>query len=282
MIQDLIKSYSGDATTVTAFSVGSFALDAQLDEAHESNLITTENAMESGALSSDHSYLEPKRFAVRGIMVSYEPFNIVNDLMPVRYSFIKDLPLPLGIEALGAQAVAVVNRYASTALNALDTVKKFAKPLAPWLPDSLGWLGDEATTSNRFEKVYSDLLSIQKSGELLVVTSGLMTYQNMQLVNVAATKGTDDAIDLALTFKEVHIVETRTVQGLVVNVPTPSSTAKSKTDGTTSKTDGAKKSGRAADQAAKPKAKGKTQPTQQSAPKKSIATSIGDVIRGGL
>lgn len=274
MIQDLIKSHTGDTTTVTAFSVGSFSLDCQLDEAHESNLVTTENAMESGALSSDHSYLEPKRFAVRGIMVSYEPFNIVNDFTPIKYSFIRDLPLPLNVKALGSQAVAVVNRYASTALNTIDTVKQFAKPLAPWLPDSLGWLGDESTTINRFERVYSDLLSIQKSGELLVVTSGLMTYQNMKLVNVMATKGTNDSIELSLTFKENHIVETRTVQGLVVNVP-----ASKKTE--TSKVEGANKSGRAADQAAKPKAKGKTQPIQQKS-KKSAAKSIGDIIRGGL
>ena len=36
-----------------------------------------------------------------------------------------------------------------------------------------------------------------------------------------------------------------------------------------------------ADQAAKPKAKGKTQPTKQTGTKKSVARSIGDVIRGG-
>lgn len=276
MIVDLIKSYTAETTTVTAFSVGTFSIDCQLEESHESNLVTTENAMESGALSTDHSYLEPKRYAVRGIMVSYEPFNMVQDIAGDKYSFVKSLPLPIGIAGKLGQIEATANRYASTVLQAIDKVQKAANVLAPWLPDSLGWLGDEAPTNNRFEKVYADLLSIQKSGEMLTVSSGLMTYQNMKLINVIANKGTDDSVELALTFKENHVVETRTVQGLVVNVPTAQKATTS-----TSKVEGEKKTGRAADQAAKPKAKGKTQPTKQTETKKSVARSIGDVIRGG-
>lgn len=269
MIVDLIKSYTAETTTVTAFSVGTFSIDCQLEESHESNLVTTENAMESGALSTDHSYLEPKRYAVRGIMVSYEPFNMVQDIAGDKYSFVKSLPLPIGIAGKLGQIEATANRYASTVLQAIDKVQKAANVLAPWLPDSLGWLGDEAPTNNRFEKVYADLLSIQKSGEMLTVSSGLMTYQNMKLINVIANKGTDDSVELALTFKENHVVETRTVRGLVVNVPTAQ------------KVPDTKKTGRAADQAAKPKAKGKTQPTKQAKTKKSIANHMGDVIRAG-
>ena len=277
MIVDLIKSYTAETTAVTAFSVGTFTLDCQLEESHESNLVTTENTMESGAKSTDHSYLEPKRYAVRGIMVSYEPFNAVQDLLGDKYSFVKSLPLPIGLSGALGQIEATANRYASTVLQAIDKVQSAASVLAPWLPDSLGWLGDEAPTANRFEKVYSDLLSIQKSGEILTVSSGLMTYKNMKLINVVANKGTDDSIELALTFKENHIVETRTVKGLVVNVPTAQTTPAAN-----SKVDGEKKTGRAADQAAKPKAKGKTQPTKETGTKKSVARSIGDLIRGGI
>ena len=90
MIVDLIKNYTQDTTTIASFSVGTFTLDCQLEESHESNLVTTENPMESGALSSDHSYLEPKRYAVRGIVVSYEPFRLAQELtgeMPFIKSF---------------------------------------------------------------------------------------------------------------------------------------------------------------------------------------------------
>ena len=103
------------------------------------------------------------------------------------------------------------------------------------------------------KKIYADLLSIQASGELLVVTSGLMTYNNLLLTGVAANRGTDDSVELSLSFKEVHIVETRTVSGLVVNVPSQQKAVDAK-----SKPEGKKKTGRSADQAAKPKAKGKT------------------------
>ena len=81
----------------------------------------------------------------------------------------------------------------------------------------------------------------------------------MKLINVIANKGTDDSVEIALTFKENHVVETRTVQGLVVNVPTAQNATTS-----TSKVEGEKKTGRAADQAAKPKAKEKrNQPNKQ-------------------
>ena len=256
MIIDLIKSHTQDQTTVAAFSVGTFTLDCQLEESHESNLVITENPMESGAVSSDHSYLEPKRYGVRGIVVSYEPFALAEKLFG-DVPFVRSLPLPMAVGAYIDQAQAVFNRYAGQVINTVNQIQSAATKLAPWLPDSLGWLGDEAPTANRFEKIYADLLSIQASGELLTVTSGLMTYNNLLLESIAVNRGTDDSIEVSLAFKEVHVVETRTVSGLVVNVPVP----KTKPEGT-------KKTARAADQAAKPKAKGKTNPVKQTPEKK--------------
>lgn len=266
MILDLIKNYNQEVTTVASFSVGTFTLDCQLEESHESNLVTTENPMESGAKSSDHSYLEPKRYAVRGILVSYEPFNVVRDVVGTqRYDYVKSLPLPLGVQASLGQAVGRVNATASTVLNT-------ARKLAPWMPDSLGWLGDQAKTANRFEKIYSDLLSIQRSEEFLTVTSALMTYNNMQLVNVVASRGTDDAVELTLTFKETHVVETRTVKGLVVNVPTPTASSGTASD-TAPTAPEAPKTGRSAEQSAKAVSRGRTTPVKQE-PKKSVLASI--------
>lgn len=265
MIIDLIKSYTADTTTVASFSVGSFTLDCQLEESHESNLTVTENPMESGALSSDHSYLEPKRYGVRGIIVNYEPFALAEKLFG-DVPFVRSLPLPMAVGAYIDQAQAVFNRYAGQVLNAVDQIQSVATKLGSFLPDSLGWLGDEAPSANRFEKIYADLLSIQASGELLVVTSGLMTYNNLLLTSVAANRGTDDSVELSLSFKEVHVVETRTVSGLVVNVPSQQKAADAK-----SKPEGNKKTGRSADQAAKPKAKGKTNPVKQTAAKSQSA-----------
>ena len=268
MIVDLLKSYTTDATSVTAFSVGTFTLDCQLEESHESRLTKTSNPIESGALIADHSYLENKRYAVRGLVISYEPFNIVSKALGAKYDYTKTLPLPIGISAAIGQAEATINRYASTALQVANKVRK----LAPWLTNSLGWLGDETPTTNRYEKIYSDLLSIQASGELLTVTSGLMTYKNMTLVGVVANKGTDDSVEVALDFEETHITETRTVSGLVVNVPQAQQGATSSTPSKPS----APKTGRSADQSATAKSKGKTSPAQQTEAKKK------SVLRGWL
>lgn len=262
MIVDLLKSYTTDTTSVTAFSVGTFTLDCQLEESHESRLTKTSNPIESGALIADHSYLENKRYAVRGIVISYEPFNIVSKALGAKYDYTKTLPLPIGISASISQAEATINRYASTALQVANKVRK----LAPWLTNSLGWLGDETPTTNRYEKIYSDLLSIQASGELLTVTSGLMTYKNMTLVGVIANKGTDDSVEVALDFEETHIAETRTVSGLVVNVPQAQQSAA--TNSSTPSKPNAPKTGRSADQSATAKSKGETSPTQQTEAKK--------------
>lgn len=275
MIIDLLKDYKTERVSFTSFSVGSFVFDCTVEEAHESFLTVTENAMESGALMSDHSYLEPKSYAVRGIMVSYTPFNLFSQKLTDDLNFIKTLPALTGIVSQTQQAMAAVNRYAGKAANAVNSARAGAKRLAPWLPNSLSSLGDQTTdTLSRIAQAYDDLLTIQANGELLDVTTGLRTYNSMQLTGVVCNHASQDSAEFALQFKEIFVVETQTVQGLVVNVPTAS------TSTTTSKVDGAKKTGRSEAQAAKPKAKGKTQPTKQSATKKSVARSIGDIIRG--
>ena len=274
MIIDLLKDYKTERVSFTSFSVGSFVFDCTVEEAHESVLTVTENAMESGALMSDHSYLEPKSYAVRGIMVSYTPFNLFSQKLTDDLNFIKTLPALTGIVSQTQQAMAAVNRYAGKAANAVNSARAGAKRLAPWLPESLSSLGDQTTeTLSRIAQAYDDLLTIQANGELLDVTTGLRTYNSMQLTGVVCNHASQDSAEFALQFKEIFVVETQTVQGLVVNVPAPAAA-------TTSKVDGAKKTGRSEAQAATPKAKGKTQPTKQTATKKSVARSIGDIIRG--
>lgn len=274
MIIDLIKNYIGETTTVSSFGVADFVFDCALEESHESRLQTTDNKIESGASISDHSYLEPQTYSVRGLMVSYKPFTVVPLAANEVISAAKTLPALTGIVGKTEQVVAKVNRYAGRALQAVDIAKNAANKLSPFMPDSLKLLGDNTSeTLTRQAQALAQLKSIQNSGQFLTVTSGLQIYTNMQLIGVIANKGTDDSVEFALQFKETPIVSTRTVQGLVVNVPTPQQPA-------TTKVDGEKKTGRSENQAAKVKSKGKTQPVQQPKTKKSVARSIGDVIRG--
>lgn len=270
MIIDLIKSFNSKSTVLTGFSVGEFVFDCELEAGHESRLTVTENAMESGALVADHSYLEPGTYSVRGLMVSYDPPTPLQTGMSGLLGTAKSLPLIGGIAAKTEQVVAKVNRFVGRVNSAIEQAQK----LAPFLPDSLGFLGDKTEEKlSRQAQAYDDLLTIQRNGQFLNITSGLKSYKNMLLTGVVAVEGPDDAVEFSLSFREVFIVETKTVSGLVVNVP--------KAATTTSKVEGDKKAGRAAEQSAKPKAKGKTQPTRQAPTnKKSVARGIGDLIRG--
>lgn len=274
MIIDLIKEYSNKTTVVSGFSVGSFVFDCQLEESHESRLTVSENALESGAIVADHSYLEPKTYSVQGLVVSYNPpsqlaRNISSDLR-----LIKTLPFLNGIVGQTEQAIARVSRLAGQVSGALTTAANVANRFGIQLPNSINSLSDSTQdTLTRQQRAYQDLLYIQANGQFLSITSGLKSYSNVLLTGVVANKGIDDAVTIALEFREQFITETRTVQGLVVNVPARQAAP-------TSKPDGDKKTGRAKDQAAKPKSKGTVQPVQQSGNRKSVARSIGDVIRG--
>lgn len=274
MIIDLIKSFNSKSTVLTGFSVGEFVFDCELEAGHESRLTVTENAMESGALVADHSYLEPGTYSVRGLMVSYDPPTPLQAGVSGLLGTAKSLPFIGGIAAKTEQVIAKVNRFVGKINNAIEQAQDLAQKLAPFLPDSLGFLGDKTEEKlSRQAQAYDDLLTIQRNGQFLNITSGLKSYKNMLLTGVVAVEGPDDAVEFSLSFREVFIVETKTVTGLVVNVP--------KAATTTSKVEGDKKTGRAAEQSAKPKAKGKTQPTRQApANKKSVARGIGDLIRG--
>lgn len=274
MIIDLLNTYTKRNTVVSGFSVGTFVFDCALEESHESRLTVSENPLESGALVADHSYLEPKTYSVRGLIVSYKPQSLLQQTISNDLALAKRLPVLNGIIGQTEQVIARVNRYAGRVQQAAQTAMKIANRLAPWVPESLQSLGDQTQESlSRQAQAYADLLTIQANGEFLTITSGLRTYNNVLLTGVVCVGNEDDAAQFALEFREVFIVQTRTVQGLVVNVP-------SATPVTANKIDGEKKTGRAATQAAKPKSKGTSQPVRQPTTNKSVARSIGDLIRG--
>lgn len=274
MIINLLNQYQSRQVTVTGFALGTLVFDAQLEEAHESVLYVSENALESGALAADHSVLSPKTYSVRGIFVSYSPPVGLQAVVNSDLQLLKRLPFLNGIVGRTEQAIAKVNRYAGQINRTIETARKIARRLGPLLPTSLQLLGDRTQdTLTRQQKAYDDFLTIQANGEFLTISTGLRQYTNMLLTRVVAVQDVDDALQVQLEFREVFITETRTVQGLVVQVP------QAATNTTPSKPD-APKTGRAKEQSAKPKSKGTTQPTQQPQSRKSVARSIGDIIRG--
>lgn len=279
-IINLIDSSTNKQVQFSSFKVGTFTLDCQLEEAHESNLIVTESPMESGALIADHSYLEPKTYSVRGIIVSYEPFNIVQSFLPSNITSLHDLPIPVGIKAISDYAIGTINRYAATAIQTISKVRTVANRFQKYLPDSLKALGDISKVTDRASELYEELLTMQASEDFHDVDTAVRSYTNMVLQNINGVKGTDDGIEVALTFKEVFIVNTQTVTGLSVNLPAKQVAAPKAVE---TKVDGQKKTGRAAAQASKTSSKGNTQPVKQSESSKKSALNkmFGGSLGGG-
>lgn len=259
-----------DQVNISCFRVANFTFDAQLSGSHEATKTITSNPRESGTRATDHSYLEQKQYTVTGMMTSYEPFDLVGSLIGNDITFLKSLPVISGLVSKTDGSIARVNLFASKVSRTADTLASTARKFSQYLPDSVAtWLGDEPDPSDRMKAAHETLLSIMASSEPITIYTKMRSYENMALIGVQVTEGLDDRADFTLTFREMLIVETQVVSGLVV----PAVTAKSaKGDAT----------GRSENQGAEAKSKGKTSPVKQekASNKTSALRSIGDMIRG--
>lgn len=254
---------------IDCFKVANFTFDAQLSGSHEATKTMTENPRESGTKANDHSYLEPKTYTVTGMMTSYTPYDLVDYVAGDDIQFLKSLPIVGGIVSKTDGALGKVNLYASKVSRAVDTVSSTARKFSKYLPNSIAtWLGDEPDPTSRMQEAYSTLLGIVASEQPVSIDTKLIPYSNMSLIGVQVAESTDDRSDFTLTFREMIIVETQVVNGLVV----PAVTAKSAKGIST---------GRSANQGEAVKSKGKTSPIKQekSSSKTSSLRSMGDLIR---
>lgn len=258
-----------DKVSIDCFKVANFTFDAQLSGSHEATKTMTENPRESGTKANDHAYLEPKTYTVTGMMTSYVPFDLVGAVAGDEIQFLKSLPIVGGIVSKKDGALSRVNLFASKISRAVSTVTSTARKFSKYLPDSVAsWLGDEPDPTNRMQEAETTLLSIMASEEPITITTKLKTYSNFTIIGVNAVESADDRVDFTVTCREMLIVETQVVSGLVV----PAVTAKSaKGDAT----------GRSANQGAEAKSKGKTSPIKQEkgSNRTSALRSIGDMIR---
>lgn len=246
-------------------SIGDVVLDAELVEAHTSDLRITENPVESGAAVADHAVLQPKEVTIEGLIVDYEPVEVELPDMP-RLSlrpadFLNLLPQAMDFSTMTAQARVYAERmlmsYAAHKLPGLQKVGRTIAPLlqsqglrtiAPWLPGHEA-LRDESGSGDRLQRVYDSLLAIQKSGQTVSIQTGLKLYENMLLPSISATEEQRGSIRVSITAREIFIVENKSVAG--VSVPMA----------------GASKSGRAGAQSAAKSQKGNTNPKDVDADK---------------
>lgn len=211
--------------------IGTFKLDATEQENNKSILRTTKNPIESGANVADHAVLEPKQITIKGKIVAYEPpsFTQFDEIMQVvRFN----LPYIKTAHRFTQKAYKLYNNVKHIKNEAMRYAKIFGvdkkiREIAPFLTDGNA-NKDNSTAKNRMQSLYEKLLNVQKSGEFLVVTTGLKTYHKMLITSIELTTESDLYADVTLTLEEVFVVETQTANGL--NISTKSSINLGKTE----------------------------------------------------
>lgn len=204
--------------TVTSRRIGTFKFDVVVSEAHNSTLNITENPIETGESIADHAFLAPDGIIVSGVMVSYEPHQGFDSILPENLSFVGELPLPVNVDAITAQARAM----ASQVISVTQEIKP--RVIAPFLPNFNRGGQDNSSTLNRVMRAYQDLKAIQKSAELVEVVTGSAIYKNMALQNISLVQTDDGSAQFTLALREVFIVNTQTAGGLTVQ-PAPGRTS---------------------------------------------------------
>lgn len=211
--------------------IGTFKLDVTEQENNKSTLRTTKNPIESGASVADHAVLEPKQLTIKGKIVAYEPPGLtqIDEIMQVvRFN----LPRIKTAHRLTQKAYKLFSDVKHIKNEAMRYAKIFGidkkvREIAPFLTDGKE-NKDNSAAKNRMQSLYEKLLNVQKSGEFLVVTTGLKTYHKMLITSIELTTESDLYADVTLTLEEVFVVETQTANGL--NIGTKSSINLGKTE----------------------------------------------------
>lgn len=243
--------------------IGEFVLDAEISEAHTSDLRITDNPVESGAEVSDHAVLEPKTFRIDGIIVDYEPSNAglpLEDQFDLRggIGFLDLLPMATDFTSITEQAAGYAERALSSYAPGFVQLGKQARELAPWLLGPASGANDQTSSGSRLQQLYESLLALQKSGETIDIQTGIRLYKSMLLPSISGTETQRGSLQVSITARELIVVETKSISG--VSVPAA----------------GANKSGRAGAQSAAKSSKGNTNPAETN---KSALSTIGGLLQ---
>lgn len=200
-----------------------FTLDATTTENHARTSKTTNNPIESGAVLSDHTILQPAALTLIGVMVDVNsakpPLAKLAGVLQTfidNPDFIDDISIPGSLRSITDQTVEFVDRsidlIATTASSLVDGVSSEQRALAPWLPtlfpaDTV----DLRDGRLRIARAYDQLFSIQKSGLPVTVVTSTALYSSMIItsikVDIEASKG--NYATFTLTFQQVLIADTQ-------------------------------------------------------------------------
>ena len=208
-----ILNKSATNTGLIITEAGTFSLDINTVEQHTSKLRVTENPIENGANIADHAVLDPKEVTVNGIVVCYETNTFSFD-SALGFN-LSEYPLPMEVKVVTAQAENLINRYASHLKTAEKTVNN---AVADFLPD-FQTPSFNNLSSDRISDAYEKLLAIQRSGTPVTLQTNARQYKNMVITSVGLTQKQNTSGEFTITFREVFIVETETVNGFKMHKP---------------------------------------------------------------
>ena len=197
-----ILNKSATNTGLIITEAGTFSLDINTVEQHTSKLRVTENPIENGASIADHAVLDPKEVTVYGIVVSYETKQnsitaSIDKLLGVDDS---EYPLPMKIRPITEQAEKQLRRYYESRN---QTIEKTVNNVV----------------ADRISDAHEKLLAIQRSGTPVTLQTNTRQYKNMVITSVGLTQKQNTSGEFTITFREVFIVETQTVNGFKMHKP---------------------------------------------------------------
>jgi len=187
--------------------IGTFRLDATVEESHQSTLKTTKNPIESGGVIADHAYLEPRQLTVRGIIVDYE---VVSNVI----SAVMSPSMESTVGVLGDVITGDFNPFdPATQDKLLNDAGIFAgdyaigavRNIAPWLPNLVTRALDLGEAPSRIRKQLAELESMQASGEMLKISTKAKDYTNMVLQGLATVTRKDTVLEVVLSFGEIQV-----------------------------------------------------------------------------
>lgn len=217
MFQSILNKSSTNSGLIIT-EAGTFSLDINTVEQHTSKLRVTENPIENGASIADHAVLDPKEVTVYGIVVSYETKQnsitaSIDKLLGVDDS---EYPLPMKIRPITEQAEKQLRRYYESHYQTIE--KTVNNAVADFLPD-FQTPSFKNLSSDRISDAHEKLLAIQRSGEPVTLQTNTRQYKNMVITSIGLTQKQNTSGEFTITFREVFIVETQTVNGFKMHKP---------------------------------------------------------------
>lgn len=192
-------------------SSGSFSFDVVTIESHTSTLRVTENPIETGSNISDHAVLEPKEITINGVMVGY---NRPPKFSSNSFGFdFPEFPLPFDVSPIADFALDKANDFMGSALS--GAVGEVINIAAEFLPNFQTPLAD-LSGGDRVRNAFDNLLSLQRSGEPVTITTHSKQYENMMITSIVFDQDKEFSGEFSITMREIFIVESKIGAGLSV------------------------------------------------------------------